>query len=87
MTQLTKAQQAVLSAIKAHGYIHAILWHCTRTTSVPGYPNRVTDATIKALRAAKRIESKVVPPKGTYPDGRVNSLRVSSIIYVPTKGD
>ncbi len=81
--KITKTQQAVLDAIKAHGYIHSIAWHCSRTTSVPGYPHKITDATIKALRSARKIESKVIRPKGEYPDGTINRYKVSSIIYVP----
>lgn len=83
--KLTKPQQTLLTAIRAHGYIHSIPWHCSRTTSVPGYPGRVTDAMLTVLRRAKLIEPKVIKPRvGVYPDGRVNSYKVSSVIYVPT---
>jgi len=83
--KLTKVQQAVLDAIKAHGYIRSIAWHCSSTTSVPGYPHRVTDATLKALRHAKVITTQVIAPRGgRYPDGTTNDYKVSTIIYVPT---
>ncbi len=81
---LTKPQQALYEAIKARGYIHSIAWHCSRTTRVEGYPHRVTEAMLTALRRAGLIESKVIKPNGgVFPDGRVNKYRVSTIIYVP----
>lgn len=85
MKKLTKVQQAVLDAVIAHGYIHSISWDHSSTTSVPGYPHRVGNDTLLALRTAKLLAPVSIPPRGTFPDGRVNNLRVSVILYVPTE--
>ena len=82
---LTKAQTAILAAIRQRGYIRSSFVY-GNTLTIPEYPNRIRYDTLQALRHAGHLRVESVRPRaGRFPDGETNRTAVSVLIYVPVE--